>query len=127
VVVQEYRSKTVFVVGEVSRRGSYPFAGQGMSLVEVLAKAGPMTVNAGAEVVVVRPRPGTDVTGPVLPFEVTEGEDSDGRLKIVRRRLFYPGSGKNADRSCPRAGLYSSLWRPWRRDCVALTSSDGAR
>jgi polysaccharide export outer membrane protein len=72
VVVEEYRSKTVFVVGEVSRPGSYPFAGQGMTLVEVLAKAGPMTVNAGAEVVVVRPLPGTNVTGPVLPFEVHE-------------------------------------------------------
>jgi hypothetical protein len=34
-----------------------------------------MTVNAGAEVVVVRPRPGAKVTGPVLPFEVTEGKD----------------------------------------------------
>jgi polysaccharide export outer membrane protein len=77
VVVEEYRSKTVFVVGEVSRPGSYPFSGQGMSLVEVLAKAGPMTVNAGAEVVVVRPRPGSQVTGPVLPFEVSAGEDSD--------------------------------------------------
>ena len=78
VAVEEYRSKTIFVVGEVSRPGSYPFAGKGMTLVEVLAKAGPMTVNAGAEVVVVRPRPGTDVTGPVLPFEVApDGTSSD--------------------------------------------------
>lgn len=77
VVVEEYRSKTIFVVGEVSRPGSYPFAGKSMSLVEVLAKAGPMTVNAGAEVVVVRPRPGSEVTGPVLPFEVAADEGSD--------------------------------------------------
>jgi polysaccharide export outer membrane protein len=74
VIVEEYRSKTVFVVGEVSRPGTYPFAGRSMSLVEVLAKAGPMTVNAGAEVLIVRPRPGSDVSRPVLPFEVAENE-----------------------------------------------------
>jgi len=72
VVVQEYRSKTIFVVGEVARPGSYPLSGK-LTLVEVLAKAGPVTVNAGAEVVVVRPRPGTAVDGPVLPMQV-EGE-----------------------------------------------------
>jgi polysaccharide biosynthesis/export protein len=82
VAVQEYRSKTVFVVGEVSHPGTYPFSGDGLSLVEVLARAGPMTVNAGAEVVVVRPKPGADVSGPVLPFEVAE----DGARAGLRAR-----------------------------------------
>jgi polysaccharide export outer membrane protein len=72
VVVQEFRSRTVFVVGEVAHPGPYPLSGR-TSLVEVLAKAGP-TTNAGAEVVVVRPRQGTPVSGPVLPTEVAEGE-----------------------------------------------------
>jgi polysaccharide export outer membrane protein len=72
VVVQEYRSKTVYVVGEVARPGPYPIAGR-TTLVEVLAKAGP-TPNAGAEVVVVRPHQGVAVEGPVLPTEVAEGE-----------------------------------------------------
>jgi polysaccharide biosynthesis/export protein len=45
-----------------------------MILVEVLARAGPMTANAGAEVVVVRPGPEAEVSGPVLPFEVIEGK-----------------------------------------------------
>jgi polysaccharide export outer membrane protein len=75
VVVQEYRSKTIFVVGEVARPGTYPLSGR-MTLVEVLAKAGPVTVNAGAEVIVVRPRPGTSVDGPVLPSQV-EGQAAD--------------------------------------------------
>jgi polysaccharide export outer membrane protein len=76
VVVQEYRSKTVYVVGEVARPGPYPIAGR-TTLVEVLAKAGP-TPNAGAEVVVVRPRQA--VGGPVLPTEVVvvEGEAAEG-------------------------------------------------
>ena len=53
-----------------------------MTLVEVLAEAGPMTVNAGAEVVVVRPRPGSDVSGPVLPFQVAgDGTSDDPRKK----------------------------------------------
>jgi len=74
VVVEEYRSKIVFVVGEVTHPGTYPLAGTRMRLVEVLARAGPMTAAAGAEVVVVRPGPGADVSGPVLPFQVAEGQ-----------------------------------------------------
>jgi len=74
VVVQEYRSKTVYVVGEVARPGPYPLAGR-TTLVEVLAKAGP-TTSAGAEVVVVRPHEDVAVSGPVLPTEVAEGEEA---------------------------------------------------
>jgi polysaccharide export outer membrane protein len=74
VVVQEYHSKTVYVVGEVARPGPYPIAGR-TTLVEVLAKAGP-TPTAGAEVVVVRPHQGAAVDGPVLPTEVAEGEEA---------------------------------------------------
>jgi polysaccharide export outer membrane protein len=85
VVVQEYRSKTVYVVGEVARPGPYPLSGR-TSLVEVLAKAGP-TTNAGAEVVVVRPQQGVAVVGPVLPTEVAEGEEAPPdkpRAEVIR-------------------------------------------
>jgi polysaccharide biosynthesis/export protein len=68
VVVQEYRSKMVFVVGEVQRPGTYPLTGN-TSVVEILSKAGPMTAHAGSEVVVVRPLAPTQ--GPVLPSDVT--------------------------------------------------------
>jgi polysaccharide biosynthesis/export protein len=88
VVVQEYRSKTIFVVGEVARPGSYPLTGQRMTLVEILAKAGPMTVNAGAEVVVVRPAPDAAVSGPVLPTQVAEGgEAKEGLAKAEVFRI----------------------------------------
>jgi polysaccharide biosynthesis/export protein len=70
VTVQEYRSKTVFVVGEVARPGSYPLSGN-MTLVEVLAKAGPTTAEAAAEVIVVRPPPTAQVSGPMLPGELS--------------------------------------------------------
>ena len=85
VVVQEYRSKTVYVVGEVARPGPYPLSGR-TTLVEVLAKAGPTTA-AGAEVVVVRPQQGVAVVGPVLPTEVAEGEEAPPdkpRAEVIR-------------------------------------------
>jgi polysaccharide biosynthesis/export protein len=40
VVVQEYRSKTVLVLGEVARPGSYPLSGT-QTLMDVLARAAP--------------------------------------------------------------------------------------
>jgi polysaccharide export outer membrane protein len=67
VSVQEYRSKTVFVVGEVSRPGSYSLAGR-MTVLELLSKAGP-TSAAGAEVVIVRPK--VAVSGPLVPVDLT--------------------------------------------------------
>ena len=82
VVVQEYRSRTIYVVGEVARPGPYPLTGH-TTLVEVLAKAGP-TANAGAEVVVVRPQKGVAVAGPVLPTEVAEGEEAPRTSRAPR-------------------------------------------
>lgn len=84
VVVQEYRSKSVFVVGEVARPGTYPLSGT-MSLVEVLGKAGPLTGNAAAEVIVVRPL--AEVTGPVLPTEVAEGEGDPEKKRAEVMRV----------------------------------------
>jgi polysaccharide biosynthesis/export protein len=67
VSVQEYRSKTVFVVGEVSRPGSFSLSGR-MTVLELLSKAGP-TSAAGAEVVIVRPK--VAVSGPIVPVDLT--------------------------------------------------------
>jgi polysaccharide export outer membrane protein len=99
VVVQEFRSKTVYVVGEVARPGPYPLAGH-TTLVEVLAKAGP-TANAGAEVVIVRPRQGAAVTGPTLPAEVATaggaaaagGAGADGAAAGSQAQVFRVAVG----------------------------------
>jgi polysaccharide export outer membrane protein len=93
VVVQQYRSKIVFVVGEVARPGPYPLVGT-RRLVEVLAKAGPMTPNAGTEVVVVRPR--NPEARPVLPAEV--GAAAGGTAEVIRvdlRDIEAGDLGKN--------------------------------
>jgi polysaccharide export outer membrane protein len=95
VVVQEFRSKTVYVVGEVARPGPYPLAGH-TTLVEVLARAGP-TANAGAEVVIVRPQKGTTVNGPTLPTEVgagTEGGDTSGAPASQQAQVFRVAVGQ---------------------------------
>jgi polysaccharide export outer membrane protein len=74
VAIREYRSKTVLVAGEIAHPGTYPLAG-GMTIVEVLAKAGPVGAAAAAEVIVVRPR--GEAHGPVLPSEMTDSASVD--------------------------------------------------
>ena len=83
VLVQEYRSKTIFVVGEISRPGTYPLAGA-RTLVEALARAGPPTTNAAGEVVIVRPH--GEVQGPVLPSQVGEGPTA-AAAEVIRVNL----------------------------------------
>lgn len=73
VSVHEYRSKTIHVVGEVSRPGSYPLS-ESRTLVEVLSRAGPLLPGAGAEIVVIHPA--TPSQGPLLPQDV-EGRAGD--------------------------------------------------
>lgn len=82
VTVQQYRSKIVFVVGEVARPGVYPLVGT-RRVVEVLAKAGPMTARAGTELVIVRSRSGE--ARPVLPSEVAAGAGAvAGAAEVIR-------------------------------------------
>jgi polysaccharide export outer membrane protein len=66
VAVREYRSQVVFVVGDLARPGTYPLAGE-TRVVEILSRAGPLSPNAGTEVLIVRPQKPSD--GPVLPDE----------------------------------------------------------
>ncbi len=72
VVVEQYRSQRVFVVGEVKLPGTYPVTGD-MTLIEVLSKAGSTTMYASGEAIIVRPPVGKATTGPLLPGQ-TESE-----------------------------------------------------
>jgi polysaccharide export outer membrane protein len=83
VVVQDFRSQVVFAVGEVTRPGAYPLAGDS-TVVEILARAGPLLPKAGSEVIVVRPKGRVD--GPVLPDQV-EGSDQAEVLRVDMREV----------------------------------------
>lgn len=71
VVVQEYRSQTIFVVGEVARPGAYPLP-QSRTVIEAIARAGPTTPGAAAEAIIIRPR--SAVSEPVLPSDLAVDE-----------------------------------------------------
>lgn len=86
VVVQTHRSNVVYVVGEVARPGGLPLP-EGRTLVEVLARAGPLTDRAGAEVVVLRPRAGAGAPG------TTAG--ADGEVIRVDLALLQSGALEN--------------------------------
>ena len=88
VTVQQYRSKVVFVMGEVSRPGTYPLLGT-RRILEVLAKAGPMTANAGTEAVVVRAR--DPEARPVLPSEVGAAKGGPAEVLRVDLRAMQAG------------------------------------
>jgi polysaccharide export outer membrane protein len=52
--VEQYRSRSVFVVGEVRSPGKYPLSVE-MTLIEALAQAGSTTSSAGSEVLILHP------------------------------------------------------------------------
>ena len=79
VVVHEFKSKNIYVMGAVTRPGTYPMTGS-MTLVEALARAGPLTAKAAAEIVVVRPPAGQESSGPVLP---QQGDGLVGERQIT--------------------------------------------
>lgn len=76
VVVQTYRSHVVYVMGEITRPGSVPLP-DARTLVEVLARAGPLLPAAGAEVIVLRPRAG----GETEVIHVSLAQLQAGRLE----------------------------------------------
>lgn len=82
VAVEQYRSQRVFIVGEVRSPGTYPLTGD-MTLIEALSKAGSTTQTAAGVAVVVRPKSGKEIAGPVMP----EGENSADVTNVDIRAL----------------------------------------
>jgi polysaccharide biosynthesis/export protein len=83
VVVNEYRSQEVFVVGEVRQPGSYPINGE-LTLIEALARAGSTNAGAGDEVVIVRPQERRAGAGPVLPEQAAPADVLRVNLKELQ-------------------------------------------
>jgi len=101
--VQEHHSKTVYVVGEISRPGTYPLS-EGHTLVEILSRAGPLLPGAGSEVVVIRPE--RAVQGPLLPPEAApEGEVAvAGQAEVSRIDMRRLQAGELAQNLALRPG-----------------------
>jgi polysaccharide export outer membrane protein len=72
--VEQFRSRSVFIVGEVRSPGKYPMTGS-MTLIEALAAAGSTTPNASTEVLILRPRD-TVNTQPLTPDQMDQANVS---------------------------------------------------
>ena len=70
VEVEQFRSHTIFIVGEVRNGGKYPLQGE-MTLLEVLALAGSVTPEASSEISVLRPK-SKSIIGPASPEDAVE-------------------------------------------------------
>lgn len=68
--VEQFRSRSIFIVGEVRSPGKYPMTGQ-MSLIEALAAAGSTTQNASTELLLLRPRD-ANAAQPLTPDQVDQ-------------------------------------------------------
>ena len=78
VSIAKYRSRSIFILGEVRTPGQYSIEGQ-VTLLEVIAKAGSLTPTAGTEIIVQRYKDGLPtVLTPALP-----GDDRAAELMRV--------------------------------------------
>lgn len=74
--VEQYRSRSIFVVGEVRSPGKYALAGE-MTLIEALAQAGSTTPAAGSEAMILHP------ADPSRPEQAEPGATPDSRTTRV--------------------------------------------
>ena len=77
VEIAQFRSRSIFVLGEVRAPAKYAIDGE-VTLLEVIANAGSLTAAAGNTIIVHRQKdPRAPVTGPALP-------DQDTSIEIMR-------------------------------------------
>lgn len=73
VLVEQFRSQNVFIVGEVRQPGRHSISGS-LTLLEALAEAGGTTTTAGGEVIVRRPKSPAAAVGPADPTDDATSE-----------------------------------------------------
>lgn len=73
ILVEQYHSQSIFVVGEVRQPGKHTISGN-MSLLEALSQAGGTTATAGTEVIVRRPKDPKAAAGPVDPADDSQSD-----------------------------------------------------
>lgn len=73
ILVDQFRSQSIFVLGEVRQPGKHVISGN-LTLLEALSQAGGPTTSAGTEVVVRRPKNPAATAGPIDPTDDTTSE-----------------------------------------------------
>lgn len=91
IVIRAYRSRNVFVLGEVVRPGTYPFDNQ-TSVIEIISKAGGLAEDAGDVAQIVRGRKGWSKDKPLTP-----GQEAVGQVIQVDLRSLLTGRGDGED------------------------------
>ena len=84
VEVEQFRSQSVFVMGEVRTPGKHMLSGA-VSLIEALAQAGSTTAQAGGEVLILHPKDGVRAGGAMMP------ERGDADVQRVNLREIEGG------------------------------------
>jgi polysaccharide export outer membrane protein len=89
--VSEYKSKKVFILGEITRPGAY-YLSKTDTLLEIISKAGGVTANAGREIMIVRPTSESSVQQPI-------GLDSKNSeiIKVDLQALLSGDVSENVD------------------------------
>src|SRR5262245_22920668 len=82
VEIERYVSQRVFIIGEVRTPGAVSLTGP-MTLLEVLARSGSLTEQAGGEVVILRPADPADAV-PLVPGQ--SGTSELGRVSVQQLR-----------------------------------------
>jgi polysaccharide export outer membrane protein len=88
VVVDQYRSQQVFVMGEVRQPGGFQLTGP-ITLIEALARAGSTTENAGLEALIVRSPTGAS---PLDAAAIEQAKQAEG-AEVIRVNLQSLQSG----------------------------------
>lgn len=89
ILVQEYRSRKVVVIGEVSRPGLYEMKGN-MSLLELISTAGGLGKQAGKTITITRELESGKETKIIVPIDELLGEGSaKANMKIIDKDTVY--------------------------------------
>jgi polysaccharide biosynthesis/export protein len=91
VTVTDYKSKKVFILGEIARPGAY-YLSKTDTLLEIISKAGGVTGNAGREILIVRPTSET-----VLDQPTGLDSQSSEMIRVNLQALLAGNVAENVD------------------------------
>jgi polysaccharide export outer membrane protein len=122
VVIVEYQSRRVFLIGAVAKPGPYELMGR-LTLLKLISQAGGLTADAGSEIVVMRQLPDGDKTSLKIPVEdlLLKGDasldiplQSDDIISVplnVMVQIYVTGQVKNAGAFSVRKSNIPTLLR----------------